>query len=382
MVGQSICISPPGSSSWDVTTTNRTSTMTFTMFTGDWETGPAPTQVTESPTYTALPTKFTSLTSTYTVNQTAQSMIADYSKYCPILDDDYEDGFQWEDLSGNCQDLLDPYCSPDIHSPSPKSTKFPGSCTPTAVSATPTGSSTPIPSPTLDGTTSKCSNFYYIVANDTCPAIVKEYGIKLTDFYSWNPGVGSDCRTLKTEYYVCVAVSGGSNSMNTTGTGSQTATGSRTATGSSTSTTTASANPSPTEDGVASNCDKWHYVEDGDGCFDLAKKYNITLIEFYDWNPAIGEGRKSLITEYFVCVGVKGGTAPSSTTTQKPTSTSDGTTTSPSETLPGTIDTCKKYNKVLDGDGCYAVAAAHDITLKNAFGEGSGLPSSSVVVQP
>lgn len=260
------------------------------MFTGDWETGPAPTQVTESPTYTALPTEFTSLTSTYTVNQTAQSMIADYSKYCPISDEDYEDGFQWEDLSGNCQDLLDPYCSPDIYSPSPKSTKFPGSCTPT-------GSSTPIPSPTLDGTTSKCSKFYYVVANDTCPAIVKEYGIKLTDvryaffsplytdswlispqFYSWNPGVGSDCRTLKIEYYVCVAVSG-SNPMNTTRTGSQTATGSRTATGSSTSTTTDSANPSPTQDGVAPNCDNWHYVEDGDGCLDLAKKYNITLNE-------------------------------------------------------------------------------------------------------
>lgn len=26
------------------------------MFTGDWETGPAPTQITESLTYTALPT--------------------------------------------------------------------------------------------------------------------------------------------------------------------------------------------------------------------------------------------------------------------------------------------------------------------------------------
>jgi hypothetical protein len=92
-------------------------------------------------------------------------------------------------------------------------------------------------------------------------------------FYSWNPGVGSDCRTLKTEYYVCVAISGGSNSTSTTGTGS------RTATSSSTTTTTGSANPSPTQDGVASNCDGWHYVEDGDGCFDLAKKYNITLNE-------------------------------------------------------------------------------------------------------
>ncbi|KAJ6151669.1 hypothetical protein N7470_006797 [Penicillium chermesinum] len=330
VVGQGICISPPGSSTWDVTTTNRTSTMIFTMFPGDWETGPAPTQVTESPTYTALPTNFSPITSTYTVNQTAQSMIEDYSKYCPILDEDYEDGFRWEDLSDTCQDLLDPYCSPDIHSPSPKSTEFPGSCTPT-VSATPTASSTPAPSPTLDGTTARCNKYHYVVANDTCPAVVKRYGITLTDFYSWNPGVGPDCRTLKTEYYVCVGVSGTSTPTNTMGTTSATAT------------TTA-----------------------GDQCFDLAKKYNITLNEFYDWNPAVGEGCKSLKTEYYVCVGVKGGTVPS-TTTSKPTSTGGGTTTSPSETLPGTIETCKKYYKVGEDDGCYDIAAAHDITLKNFY---------------
>lgn len=75
-------------------------------------------------------------------------------------------------------------------------------------------------------------------------------------------------------------------------------------------------------------------------------------------------------------MGVKGGTAPSSTTTQKPTSTGDGTTTSPSETLPGTIDTCKKYYKVVDGDGCYDIAAAHDITLKNVCAHDSVFPIS------
>ncbi|OGE49080.1 hypothetical protein PENARI_c023G09001 [Penicillium arizonense] len=352
MVDQGICISPPGSSEWDVVTTNRTSTMTFTMFTGDWETGPPPTPVTESPTYTALPTNFTSITSTVTINQTAQSIIGEYSKYCPISDEDYEDGFQWEDLSDSCQDLLDPYCNPDIDSASPKSTNFPGSCTPTPVSATTTGTSTPTPSPTLPGTASKCSQFYYVVTNDTCPAIVEEYGITLKDFYSWNPGVGSDCRTLKTEYYVCVAVSGGSNTTTTSR--------------SSTTTTTGSANPSPTQNGVASNCDEWHYVKDGDGCFDLSKTYDITLDDFYSWNPAVGDGCKNLNTEYYVCVGVNGGTAPS-TTTQKPTSTGDGTTTNPTETLPGTIDTCKKYYKVANGDGCYDIAAAHDITLNNFY---------------
>ncbi|CAG8067732.1 unnamed protein product [Penicillium nalgiovense] len=356
MIGQGICVSPPGSSDWDVITTNRTSTMTFTMFTGDWETGPAPTQVTESPTYAALPTNFTTFTTTYTINQTVQSILADYSKYCPISNEDYEDGFQWVDLPENCQDLLEPYCVPDINAPSPKSTKFPGSCTPALVSATTTGSATPtstVPSPTLPGTSSKCNKFHYIVQGDGCPAIATKYGISLDDFYLWNPGVGSDCRTLKTDFYICVGVSGSSNPTKTTSASPK-------------ATTSGSSKPSPTQGGVASNCDGWHYVRDGDGCFDLANEYNITLNDFYIWNPAVGEGCGSLKTEYYVCVGVSGDMI-LSTTTKMTTTTSDGGRVTPTETFPGTIDTCKKYYKVVRGDGCYDIAADHGISLANFY---------------
>lgn len=122
-------------------------------------------------------------------------------------------------------------------------------------------------------------------------------------------------------------------------------------------------------------------MRDGDGCFDLANEYNITLNDvshasvhlemifltnpqFYIWNPAVGEGCGSLKTEYYVCVGVSGDMI-LSTTTKMTTTTSDGGRVTPTETFPGTIDTCKKYYKVVRGDGCYDIAADHGISLAN-----------------
>ena len=90
----------------------------------------------------------------------------------------------------------------------------------------------------------------------------------------------------------------------------------------------------------------------------------LTNIQFYKWNPAIGDDCKSLKTEYYVCVGVSGDAIPS-TTTKKTTVTSDGGKDTPTETLPGTISTCKNYYKVIPGDGCYDIAAAHAISLAN-----------------
>ncbi|KAL4767932.1 hypothetical protein BDW60DRAFT_226112 [Aspergillus nidulans var. acristatus] len=350
IVGQSICIS------------------TFTMFPDDWEAGDAPTQVTESPTYTALPTDFTTYTNTYTINQTEQSMLIDYSKYCPISAEDYAEGFQWEDLPENCQDLLDPYCTPDIYAASPKSTTFPASCTPAQVSATTTGTPTPTngtttapptsttsttsaPSPTMDGTASNCNKYHYVVEGDGCADLSTQYGISLDDFYTWNPGVGSDCQTLKTEFYVCVGVSGGDGSSTT----------------SPSSTTTSGSAPSPTMDGTASNCDDYYYVKGGDGCADIATEYGISLDDFYTWNPGVGSDCRTLKTEFYVCVGVSGETKPSTTTSNPSTTTDDGSGATPTETMPGTIDTCKKYHKVIPGDGCYDLAAEYGISLDDFY---------------
>ena len=43
---------------------------------------------------------------------------------------------------------------------------------------------------------------------DTCSSIASDFGITLTEFYAWNPAVGSSCANLWLSYYACIGVSG------------------------------------------------------------------------------------------------------------------------------------------------------------------------------
>ncbi|KAL4805718.1 hypothetical protein BDV18DRAFT_139700 [Aspergillus unguis] len=361
MVGHEVCISPPGSTEWDVATTNRTSTMSFTMFPGEWETGPAPTPVTTEVSYPAIPTEFITITSTVTINQTEQSILNDYMKYCPINNIDYDNGFQWIDLSEDCQEILEPYCTPDIDAPSPSSTQFPDSCTPARVSATTTsGTPTPtsnVPSPTMPGTATSCNRFHLVIAGDGCSDLAAAYDISLDDFYTWNPGVGDGCSTLKTEYYVCVGVA--SSSSASTSTNPPTSTSS-------------DSTPSPTMTGTASNCNKYHLVKEGDACYDLAAEYGISLDNFYTWNPGVGGDCSTLRTEYYVCVGVSTSSGPSSTPTSGST---------PSPTLGGTAANCNNYHYVEEGDGCYDLAVEYDVSLDDFYTWNSGVGDDCSTLQ-
>ncbi|KAL4737495.1 hypothetical protein BDV11DRAFT_191682 [Aspergillus similis] len=49
----------------------------------------------------------------------------------------------------------------------------------------------------MGGTASNCGDYYYVKEGDGCADIATDYGISLDDFYTSNPGVGSDCRTLR-----------------------------------------------------------------------------------------------------------------------------------------------------------------------------------------
>ncbi|KAL3473309.1 hypothetical protein BJX99DRAFT_233999 [Aspergillus californicus] len=52
-----------------------------------------------------------------------------------------------------------------------------------------------------------CSKYYYVISEDSCEGLASNFDISLDNFLSGNPGFGNDCRTLKTEFYVCVGVS-------------------------------------------------------------------------------------------------------------------------------------------------------------------------------
>jgi hypothetical protein len=55
---------------------------------------------------------------------------------------------------------------------------------------------------------SNCNYFHLVVTGDTCYDLAAANSITQTQFYDWNPAVGSSCAGLDTGYYVCVGISG------------------------------------------------------------------------------------------------------------------------------------------------------------------------------
>jgi hypothetical protein len=64
------------------------------------------------------------------------------------------------------------------------------------------GVSTPTPYQT--GMVTNCNKFHLVTSGDQCGTIASNAGISLTNFYAWNPAVGSTCATLGLNEYVCI----------------------------------------------------------------------------------------------------------------------------------------------------------------------------------
>jgi chitinase len=75
--------------------------------------------------------------------------------------------------------------------------------------ASQTSSSSPpvvTPTPIQPGITTNCDSFHLVVSGDLCGAIAAAADVALTDFYAWNPTVGSMCANLWLGYYVCIGI--------------------------------------------------------------------------------------------------------------------------------------------------------------------------------
>ncbi|KAJ6137781.1 hypothetical protein N7471_004267 [Penicillium samsonianum] len=76
----------------------------------------------------------------------------------------------------------------------------------TTLTTTTKGNGATTPTPIQAGIIGTCTTFYKVGDKDTCEVITKAAGITLTDFYNWNKGVGSGCKSLWLLYYVCIGV--------------------------------------------------------------------------------------------------------------------------------------------------------------------------------
>ncbi|KAI0197887.1 hypothetical protein F4808DRAFT_284707 [Astrocystis sublimbata] len=122
LAGRTVCITPPGTDNYDVTMT-ASFNHTFTFPSGSWVPGPTQgTPLGNTTTDWVTPVQTTTLTTGKGAEPTK------YYAYCPLDDEVYDEGFDWEIISQECRDLLSPYCDPATTGNPLPSTTFPSSC--------------------------------------------------------------------------------------------------------------------------------------------------------------------------------------------------------------------------------------------------------------
>lgn len=122
----------------------------------------------------------------------------------------------------------------------------------------------------------ECSYSSTPSASDDCDSFAASWGITTANLKELNPGI--NCGNLDTSREYCVI-------------------GEVTNDPEPTTTTTTSKQPEPTDDGhsptqegIAKDCDKYHKIVSGDQCDSIESKYQISHSQFSKWNPAINEG--------------------------------------------------------------------------------------------
>ncbi|KAI9368195.1 hypothetical protein BJX61DRAFT_537453 [Aspergillus egyptiacus] len=164
------------------------------------------------------------------------------------------------------------------------------------ITATPTTSSNGIatPTPTHPGMVGNCDIFYRVQSGDTCAEITQQYGITVAQLSRWNPKIGTHCNGLCVGCYLCVGI------MRVYPTHTATTTTTPATTGSTNGITT----PTPTQPGMADDCNRFQRVIGGNTCQSIANQAGITMARFYTWNKGVGSNCQRLRLGYYVCIGV------------------------------------------------------------------------------
>jgi LysM repeat protein len=141
------------------------------------------------------------------------------------------------------------------------------------------------------------------------------------------------------------------------GSASTTTTASSTGTATQTSSTMG---PTPTD--TVAGCQKFYTVVDGDDCASIESEFDITLAQFYAWNPSVGSQCTNLWLEEPYCVK---GPASSTATSISTTTTIATTPSAPTQT--GISSDCNVYYTVGTGDSCGQIETTYGITFAELY---------------
>lgn len=213
-----------------------------------------------------------------------------------------------------------------------------------------------------------------VASGDTCTSIAASIGgdTTLAQFMKWNPYILGLCDSLTEGQYVCITSPGTTGTFTLPapplGTDADANNQQRGGAGgivtpTTTVTTTADpvsggSAPSPTQDGLVTNCNNYASATAGQGCYDFATGHNILPTQLYAWNPVLGldgtDCTTALWASEYYCIGTW-------------TATSTAPATAPGPTQTGITSDCNKYASAISGDGCEAFAARNSITTAELY---------------
>ncbi|KAK6837064.1 hypothetical protein RU639_001006 [Aspergillus parasiticus] len=187
---------------------------------------------------------------------------------------------------------------------------------------------------------------------NSCSSVADFYGITTDLLKEWNLILrDAEPCALSRKYRYCVRVDDYVVPTTTTAT-----------TKSFTSSTTIT--PTPTQEGMVSNCKRFYKVVDNDGCWDIANNHGITTDQFHAWNPTIQDDCSKLWPNYYVCVGVI--VEMSSTSRELVTTTSSSTgIATPSPSSPGMPSGCTQFYRAQSGDYCSKICEINSISVED-----------------
>ncbi|KAF5561912.1 hypothetical protein FNAPI_3459 [Fusarium napiforme] len=233
------------------------------------------------------------------------------------------------------------------------------------------------PSPRAADEVQNCTSWFAAKPGWSCENLLLTKHLEIEDLYSMNPSVKSDCSGMAIGTYYCVSTNAdgsppGMDDYDGDDDGDDDIP-TKTAT-----TTTKLPSPTPLQEGMVDNCNKFHLVKDTTTCDGIAKYDKISLENFYKWNPKIKSSCNNLQLGAYVCVGVvESSTRPTSTTTTiKTTATSptNGVST-PTSIQSGMVSNCNKFHFIKSTTTCQGIVDYDKITMAEFLKWNTGISS-------
>ncbi|KAH7179063.1 uncharacterized protein B0J16DRAFT_386882 [Fusarium flagelliforme] len=248
------------------------------------------------------------------------------------------------------------YCAEALFEPEPEPVPEPEPSNKPQPSPTQPSNGIKTPGATQPGVVSNCNKFAFVELGTDCGEIVSQHGITMTQFTTWNKGVGSTCTSMWGDTYHCVSIIGFEAPTKPTPTNGV-------------------ATPSPIQANVNKNCNKFHKISPTTTCTSIRDYYKLPLADFYSWNPSVGTSCQALIVDYWVCVSVVGWSPPVSSPVPSPTKPANGIST-PSPIQAGLHKNCNKFHKVASTTTCISIQNYYNLPLTDFYSWNPSVGSS------